>query len=183
MIRRWIIGAVVLASLGSGNFQVGRGQQRLVAHFSTGISQEAGVFFFGTPGPNQVGLVATLDGNLNRTIDGGKTWSVVFTCVPGDVVTYLTFKNSLEGWASANETFIHTVDGGLTWQTFLINGAGGAKIHYVPASDYLFAENSSLGEFYSSNHGNTWISNTHGQPFFGGDSLVVGITAWLDNIT
>jgi photosystem II stability/assembly factor-like uncharacterized protein len=158
-------------------------QPRLVSHFSSEIIGEVGIIFFGTPGPNQVGLVSTLDGNLNRTTDDGKTWNVVFTAVPNDVVTYLTFKDSLEGWASANKTFIHTIDGGLTWQTFLINGAGGAKIHYVPSSGYLFAENCCLGEYFSSDHGNTWLSNTHGQPYFGGDSLVVGITMWVDSIT
>jgi hypothetical protein len=156
-------------------------QPRLVHHFNSHMVSN--VLFIGVPGPTQEGFVSTFDHNLNRTSDGGKTWEIVYTSSANYFVTSLTFKDSLEGWAGIGQNnYIHSTDGGLTWNAFSIPGGSGSIIHYVPGSGYLFAGDY-YDEVYSSDHGNTWLPNTRGAPYFAGDSEIVTTRMWFDSVT
>jgi hypothetical protein len=127
-------------------------------------------YFCGPPGFHQVGFVATLD-TLYRTSDDGKSWIPVFIAKPGDYVSSLTFKDSLQGWANAASSYIHTTDGGITWQNLK---RAGYSIRYVPASGYLFSEIGPSQNFYSTDLGSTWLPNTRGVVMlFSGDSEIV----------
>ncbi len=156
-------------------------QPRLVHHFNSHVVSN--VLFLGSPGPSQLGFVSTFDHNLNRTSDGGQTWESVYISSANYFVTSLTFKDSLEGWAGIGQNnYIHSTDGGLTWNAFSIPGGSGSIIHYVPGSGYLFAGDY-YDEVYSSDHGNTWLPNTRGAPYFAGDSEIVTTRMWFDSGT
>lgn len=68
------------------------------------------LFFFDT----QAGWLVTPWGDIERTNDGGRTWTVVHQ--HPDLLSRIWFADRLEGWAVGGNTALHTADGGNTWQ-------------------------------------------------------------------
>ena len=101
---------------------------------------------------NRLGWVVGSEGNIFRTINGGRTWQQQNSGVVTDLFD-VKFVDALEGWAvGAEGTIIYTNDGGLHWtleksgtehpleRIFFASrkhgwavGFGGTVLRYVPA--------------------------------------------------
>ncbi|HET9481257.1 MAG TPA: YCF48-related protein, partial [Candidatus Polarisedimenticolia bacterium] len=62
----------------------------------------------------QNGWLVTPWGDIEKTADGGQTWTVVETV--GDLLSHVWFLDATEGWAVGGNTAMHTGDGGASWQ-------------------------------------------------------------------
>jgi photosystem II stability/assembly factor-like uncharacterized protein len=89
----------------------------------------SGLFFFDA----LVGWLVTPWGDIERTTDGGRTWTVVHQ--EKDSLSRVWFADRQMGWAIGGNTVVHTSDGGSTWQRRAFPAAERvASASFVPSS-------------------------------------------------
>jgi photosystem II stability/assembly factor-like uncharacterized protein len=64
-------------------------------------------------------------GVILRTLDGGQTWTKVFTTSEKLEMYSLFFVNNTVGYCAGGNEILKTIDGGQTWSEYIINGLGG----------------------------------------------------------
>lgn len=68
------------------------------------------------------------EGMIHRTKDGGKTWERGQLPPEANMpIRFLYMKNKQKGWAGGEKILLHTIDGGVTWNTILANPNGTFK--------------------------------------------------------
>lgn len=99
-----------------------------------------------------------LNGNLFKSIDGGKTWTSKIIEYPLSLGK-IAFYDHLNGVAcSSNSTIIITNDGGETWKkTFDSGSFRFSKIKYLSKTTILITETSNIIKSYDG--GNSWTVN------------------------
>jgi photosystem II stability/assembly factor-like uncharacterized protein len=68
------------------------------------------------------GFAISIDGSLSRTTDGGLSWTKLLDLTPTlsdpfPNTTSIDFVSATEGWIIGGETFLHTTDAGISWQS------------------------------------------------------------------
>ncbi len=154
------------------------------------------IYFLDLPGPPRIGFIglmvptssdSTVDGaQLWKTTDGGISWRKVAPLMGraliGVGISDITFKDSLTGWFSLDQSFndsgsvYKTTDAGESWTR--LNGSGwnsNFSLCYHAATDLLFL-GSQVASRVSSDEGATWESAPY---FFAGCAFAsdsIGIT-------
>lgn len=64
-------------------------------------------------------------GFILRTLDGGQTWSKVYTPTDKIQITSICFVDSLTGFCVGDNSILKTSDGGQTWSQYQVNNLGG----------------------------------------------------------
>lgn len=64
-------------------------------------------------------------GFILRTLDGGKTWTKVFTPTDKIEISSICFVNGTTGFCAGDNVIFKTIDGGQSWSEYKINGLGG----------------------------------------------------------
>lgn len=74
-------------------------------------------------------------GFILRTLDGGQTWTKVYTPTDKIEITSIYFLNASTGFCIGDNVIIKTLDGGLTWSEHKIDNLGGKmmQIKFISA--------------------------------------------------
>ncbi|MEK9138570.1 MAG: hypothetical protein AAB393_15715, partial [Bacteroidota bacterium] len=70
----------------------------------------------------QLGLVGSQTGSMNRSTDGGVTWTTGPAAIPGAVLSMTGVPGTQEFWAPANTNVYYTSNAGNNWTTSPPNG-------------------------------------------------------------
>ena len=95
-----------------------------------------------------------------KTYDGGNEWEETATLYFGNGLNDLFFLNADTGWIASpieysHSGYFHTIDGGYTWDTILLesNGISQAVRFYDENLGFIFAE---YNAYKTTNGGNSW---------------------------
>ena len=120
--KGWVAGANVYSTEDGG-----QNWERLAAT-PTGDEYQQPLLWFNT---SKDGLVVTLDGMVQLTNDGGRTWQYVFDA--GQQLTNVFFTDSSNGWIVGFDGYVaRTQDGGRTWKYIRTpTSAGLFSVHFI----------------------------------------------------
>jgi Photosynthesis system II assembly factor YCF48/Secretion system C-terminal sorting domain/BNR/Asp-box repeat len=103
-------------------------------------------------------VVGYSDPVVLKTDDRGSTWTIINTGIYSDFKS-VNFINNLEGWISATGIVLHTMDGGLNWESYPVVESGNLLgIHFFdPLNGSGF--NHSY-RYFTTDGGQTWDKET-----------------------
>jgi photosystem II stability/assembly factor-like uncharacterized protein len=139
-------------------------QWQHLASFPGGVSA---VYFMKGDCSARVGFVGTNGWSIQKTTDGGLSWTQVKSLsVPDFYVATFEFKDTLTGWCTianqqamrTGEAIWKTTDGGNTWFSLNVSGVF-ASVYYQQYTHRLFVSNWALkngSDLVSTDEGTTW---------------------------
>ncbi|MEZ4924277.1 MAG: gliding motility-associated C-terminal domain-containing protein [Crocinitomicaceae bacterium] len=102
-------------------------------------------------------MIDYVNANIYKTTNGGGAWQLVYSNPSFTSYAYnIYFVDANHGWATRSDYFLHTTDGGISWDS--IPSPGGASFQFVDQQRGFILYGNDLNR--SSDGGATWNSST-----------------------